>query len=62
MMNKKLYTAADIDKATGTISDLRFHDHGHKYTQEEFNEMVSLTKQVLDMFDDDGEGSNDDED
>lgn len=45
---KRIYTAEDIDKAAGVVSDLRFHDHGKKYTKEEFDEMVSFFKKLMD--------------
>lgn len=52
-MSEKLYTAEDIDRATSSTSDLRFHDHGRKYTQEEFDEMVALRNKILKGLDSD---------
>ena len=51
--DKRIYTAEDIDKAAGVQSDLRFHDHGKKYTKEEFEETVSFYKKLMNDFDGD---------
>lgn len=43
---QRLYTAEDVDRAAGIESDLRFHTHGMKFTQEEFDELVGWFKQM----------------
>lgn len=52
---KRIYTAEDVDKAAGVWSDLRFHNHGKKYTKEEFDEMVSYYKKLMNEVDGDKE-------
>ena len=54
-MLEKLYTAEDIDRASGVWSDLRIHARGKKFTKEEFDEIVNWRKEMLAKLDKENE-------
>ena len=48
---EKLYTAEDIDRASGVWSDLRIHARGKKFTKEEFDEIANMRRELLAKLD-----------